>query len=78
MPYFGMSVILATFALVAAIPGLALLNQEYGWFPTQSGIYGIEVNGQSISNASAIRYSLGIAITFALSSIVFCVLAYRN
>jgi len=65
-------------AVPTSIPGLALLNQEYGWYASQSGIYDIEINGRSISNAAAIRYSVGLALTLVLTAILLCAIATRN
>jgi hypothetical protein len=76
--YFALTAILLPIAASASFPGVTLLNQEYGWYPAQSGIYDIEVNGRSVSNASVIRFSIGITLALLLTAILLVVIAIRN
>ena len=66
------------FAITVGIPGFTLLNQEYGWRPTQSGIYDIEVNGQPISNSAAIRYSMGSCVASVIVATLLCGKSFLN
>ncbi len=56
--------LLLMLGFTVAFPGLQLLNQEWGWIPTQTGIYDIELNGHPISNESAIRFFVGTGPAF--------------
>jgi hypothetical protein len=76
--YFTLAAMLLPIAVLTSIPGITLLNQEYGWYPTQSGIYDIEINGSSISNASAIRYSIGVALSLLTAGMLLSVITIRN
>ena len=76
--YLVLTAMLLLVAFVAFVPGVTLMNQQYGWYPAQSGVYGIEINGRSVSNASVIRYSIGIALAVLLGATLFAVVATRN
>jgi len=69
---------LVPFAAMTSIPGITLLNQEYGWYATQSGIFDIEIDGRSISNSTIIRYSVGLTLTLVFIAIMCCAIATRN
>jgi hypothetical protein len=56
---------------VIAIPGLQLLNQEWGLIPTRSGIYDVEINGRPVSNETAIRYFVGTGLAFWFVALLF-------
>ena len=76
--FVAIAAILVPIAVTTLIPGIVLLNQEYGWYASPSGIYDIEINGRSISNAAAIRYSVGLALTLLLTAMMCCAIATRN
>lgn len=76
--YVAIAAILVPIAVTTLVPGIVLLNQEYGWYASQSGIYYIEINGRSISNTAAIQYSFGLALTLLLTAILCCAIATRN
>jgi len=76
--YWIGSVALLVLGITVALSGLQLLNQELGWIPTQTGIFDIEVNGQSISNATAIRYSIGLGLAMWAAALMLAALATRN
>ena len=76
--YFILTVLLLAIAVLMSIPGITLLNQEYGWFPTQSEISDIQINGYSVSNSSVIQYSIGLALVLLMTAILFCGIAIRN
>jgi hypothetical protein len=59
LPYAVTSALLLLVGFTIAIPGLLLLNQEWDLIPTRTEIFDVEMNGQSVSNAAAIRYFLG-------------------
>ena len=69
---------LLVLGITVALPGLQLLNQELGWIPTQTGIFYIEVNGQPVSNATAIRYSIGLGTALWAAALMLAALATRN
>lgn len=76
--YVALAATLLPIAVTTLIPGITLLNQEYGWYATQSGFYDIEINGREISNAAAIRYSVGLALILLIAAILCCAIATRN
>ncbi len=74
---FAAAMLLPT-SVVVGLPALVLLNQEYGWLPTQSGIYEISFNGRTIANASVIWGSTAICIATAATAIFLSAVAFRN
>lgn len=76
--YVLVSTLLCLAATGCAIPGIYLLNQEYGWVPTRSGISGIEINGVAVSNGTVIRYSIGISIAGFVVALLVLAKCARN
>ena len=76
--YWIGSAALLLVGLTVALPGLLLLNQELGWIPTQTGIFGIEFNGQPVSNATAIRYSIGLGLALWAAALMLAARATVN
>jgi len=70
--------LLFPFAFVIGFPGFTLLNQEYDWLPTQSGIHDIQFNGQSVADATVIAFSTSICLVATAISILLLVVAFRN
>ena len=76
--FLGLAAFLGLITAVASIPGIILLNQEYGWLPVRSGIFDIEVNGRSVSNTTVIRYSIGASLMLLVATGLLFVRALRN
>lgn len=72
------SATLLVFAITVGMAGLQLLNQEHDWIPTQSAIYDIEIFGQPVSNATAIRYSIGASVAFYTVGVLLGLMALYN
>ncbi|MFM7930587.1 MAG: hypothetical protein ACKO9Q_22995 [Pirellula sp.] len=76
--YIALTSILLPIAAATSIPGITLLNQEYGWYPNESTIYEIEINGSPVSNESVIQYSIVITLTLLFTAILFSGIAIWN
>lgn len=76
--YWIISAALFIVGITVALPGLQLLNQELGWISTQTGIFGIEFNGKPISNATAIRYSIGLGLALWAVALISAAKATMN
>lgn len=76
--YLVLMALLLAISGIMSIPGVTLLNQEYRWYPTQSGIHGIEINGRPISNSSVIRYSICFALALSITAMICFGIAVRN
>ncbi|MEM9369197.1 MAG: hypothetical protein AAGD07_24710 [Planctomycetota bacterium] len=76
--YVSLGLLFGCLAGCVSLPGLRLLGQEQGWYPTNTYISGIELNGHPVSNVTFIRYSLGIASVLFIASVLLFGLALRN
>jgi len=76
--YLVLCSFLCLVAILIALPGLTLLNQEWQLIPTRSSIYDVEINGQSVSNETAIRYTLGSGLALAIVGLVLAGMSFFN
>ena len=76
--YLVLSSLLISTAILVAYPGLELLNQKWQLFPTQTGIFDVEINGHPVSNETAIRYTVGTGILMSLIGFILLALSFAN
>jgi len=70
--YLAVSSLLFGVSLMIAIPGIALLNQEWQL------IYDVEINGQAVSNENAILYTVGAGLALCLVGLVLGTASFLN
>lgn len=76
--YLTLCSLLLTVALMVAYPGLELLNQEWQIISTRTTTYDVEINGESVSNATAILYTVGTGLVLLLVGLVLGARSFIN
>ncbi len=76
--YVVASTVVILIAVSLAFPGLVLLNQEYGWFPTNARIYNIDIVGKSVPLEVAMRDSLLVGTAVGLTGLILALRGIVN
>ncbi|MEM6473705.1 MAG: hypothetical protein AAF802_29370, partial [Planctomycetota bacterium] len=76
--YLFAASLLLLMAFLVGMPGVFLLNQQYGWIPLPTEVYDIEMSGHSVSIGSVMRVLIGMGVILGTSVPFLLAIGIRN